>query len=163
MVIIGLFKVGSIYGEGLIKVGAILTIIPYLNLVAPFLLIFGLGNAIRKVQGGYSGQSTGPLTPPQFPGQSPGRGPQVYQVGVGSLDDNGVTRLTLYSASPMTLVSAILYTQSGPRVARSLTLSLSPGYNNVEMTFDTSPLPKGTYNVDITFSNGLSLRVLVVH
>jgi len=56
MVIIGLYKVGSIYQDGLIKVGAILIIIPYLNIVAPFLLFFGLGNAIRKAETGFSPQ-----------------------------------------------------------------------------------------------------------
>jgi hypothetical protein len=167
MVIIGLYKVGSIYQDGLIKVGAILIIIPYLSIVAPFLLFFGLGNAIRKAETGFSPQTQNyppPPPHPQYPPAPPQQGPAVYQVGVGTLDDSGVARLTLYSASPLTLSSAVLQTPTGPRQAISFSpRDLSPGYNNLEVQLGFISLPKGTYNLDLTFANGVLVRTFVTH
>lgn len=160
MVLIGLYKVGSQYGEGLIKVGAILTIIPYLDLVAPFLIFFGLGNAIKKAEGAFS--TPGYQQFPPYPPQPPVQGPHVYQMGVGTIDDNGVARITLYSTFPLSLVSASLLTPLGPRSPKSiLPIYLSPGPNNVEIRFDAPALPSGTYSVDITLSNGTFIRAYV--
>ncbi|BBD73658.1 hypothetical protein HS1genome_2047 [Sulfodiicoccus acidiphilus] len=50
LVLVAFFNLGSYYSEGLVKVGAILTIIPFVNVVAPFLLYFGLGNVQDKLR-----------------------------------------------------------------------------------------------------------------
>jgi hypothetical protein len=51
-VIFGLWRVGGRYNDGLIKNGAIFTIIPILRFVAPILIIVGARSARGKVLGG---------------------------------------------------------------------------------------------------------------
>lgn len=69
MVLIGLWRMGTRYNEGLIKVGAILLIIPFADVVAPFLLYFGFKQAEEKLNatsamtGGGGGPFTQPLPP----------------------------------------------------------------------------------------------------
>lgn len=49
-VTLGLWRVGGRYNETIIKVGAIFTIIPFLNYVAPILIIIGIRSAKRKIR-----------------------------------------------------------------------------------------------------------------
>jgi|BEDMetMinimDraft_2_1075160.scaffolds.fasta_scaffold00230_7 hypothetical protein len=48
LIIVGFYRIGSIYNVGLLKVGAILLIIPIANIISPFLLYFGLGDAMNR-------------------------------------------------------------------------------------------------------------------
>lgn len=45
----GFWRVGTRYDETVMKVGAILTIIPYVNIVAYILILVGIGSAERKI------------------------------------------------------------------------------------------------------------------
>ena len=46
---LGVWRIGSRYKEDLIKVGGILFIIPFLSIIAPILIMFGVRNARRKI------------------------------------------------------------------------------------------------------------------
>lgn len=48
-IILGLWRAGDRYEEGLLKIGGILFIIPYLDFVAPFLVYFGASSALKKI------------------------------------------------------------------------------------------------------------------
>jgi hypothetical protein len=50
-IILGLWRAGDRYQEGLLKVGGILFIIPYLDILAPILVYIGASNAEKKVRG----------------------------------------------------------------------------------------------------------------
>jgi len=50
--VLGLWRVGSRYGETIVKVGAILLIVPLLNIVAPILIIVGAYQARDRLNGG---------------------------------------------------------------------------------------------------------------
>jgi Protein of unknown function (DUF973) len=52
---LGLWRVGGRYDNSLIKISAILIIIPILDIVVPFLMIFGVWQARKKISA---------LTPP---------------------------------------------------------------------------------------------------
>jgi hypothetical protein len=47
--VLGLWRVGVRYNETIIKIGAIFTIIPFLNYIAPILIIIGINSCIGKV------------------------------------------------------------------------------------------------------------------
>lgn len=48
-VILGLWRAGSRYGQGVLKVGAIFAIIPFLSIISPILVIIGISAAKGKV------------------------------------------------------------------------------------------------------------------
>jgi hypothetical protein len=55
-IILGLWRAGERYQEGLVKIGGILFIIPYADIVAPFLVYFGVSSAQKKVAASMSSQ-----------------------------------------------------------------------------------------------------------
>jgi hypothetical protein len=63
--ILGLWRVGTRYGESLIQIGGILLIIPLLNIFAPILVYIGSSSALAKVNTKASNtyQSPSPSTP----------------------------------------------------------------------------------------------------
>ncbi|BCU67856.1 hypothetical protein HS7_12930 [Sulfolobales archaeon HS-7] len=76
---IGFYRVGSRYDDGLTKVGGILYIIPFLNIIGVILLILGLGTIRNKLQGGFR-PSSGQYIPPGQPygQQYPNYGSNTY-------------------------------------------------------------------------------------
>jgi hypothetical protein len=70
MVLIGIWRLGTRYNESLLKIGAIFVIIPFLDIVAPFLIYFGANQAQRMVE--QTAGMTG--TAPPFSVPPPGAG-----------------------------------------------------------------------------------------
>jgi hypothetical protein len=64
MILIGIWRLGTRYNESLLKVGAILLIIPVLNIVAPFLIYFGASQAERRLGAGAAMAGVGPTAFP---------------------------------------------------------------------------------------------------
>jgi len=82
---IGFYKVGEIYNEGTTKIGGILIIIiPFIGYIIAYT---GLGNVT--------------VPPPTPPSQ-----PAIYQVGQGTIRGDGSAKITLYSNTQATLLSA---------------------------------------------------------
>jgi uncharacterized membrane protein len=48
--VIGLYRIGNRYNSTITKVGAILTILPVVSLIAPILVIVGVTSSIHEVQ-----------------------------------------------------------------------------------------------------------------
>ncbi|BCS93125.1 DUF973 family protein [Metallosphaera javensis (ex Sakai et al. 2022)] len=152
LVIISEYSLGNRYGEGLIKLGSILQIIPFLDFVGYILLYFGFSNAINKVRSGF-----------QIPQQVQQPPQQVYQVGFGSLSASGLARFTLYSPKSVAITSAVLGLFNQQVRAQSIYPSiLSPGQNVIEVNFGPLQLTKGSYFVDLTLGDGSALRVYVI-
>jgi len=66
LVLIGIWRLGTRYNEGLLKVGAIFVIIPFLDIIAPFLIYFGANSALKQRTGGGGmvGAGMSPFSPP---------------------------------------------------------------------------------------------------
>lgn len=75
LLIIGEYRLGSRYQDNYIKIGSILQIIPFLNLIGYFLLYIGFSNAINKSRSGFS---------PQVQSSMPSQ-PPAYQIGLDPL------------------------------------------------------------------------------
>jgi hypothetical protein len=50
-VLLGIWRLGTRYADAMFKVGAILLIIPYINLIGAILILIGARTARRKVEG----------------------------------------------------------------------------------------------------------------
>ena len=70
--ILGNWRAGKRYDETSLKIGAILTIIPYLSIVGYILLLFGYMRAGKKLQSGWSPPVLGMGMPYGAPGMAPG-------------------------------------------------------------------------------------------
>ncbi len=66
MLLVGIWRLGTRYNQSMVKIGAILLIIPFLDIAAPFLIYFGLKDAEATL--GASGPMMGggamPFSPP---------------------------------------------------------------------------------------------------
>ena len=73
LVLIGIWRLGTRYNESMLKIGAIFVIIPFLDIVAPFLIYFGASQALKALDqtGGMVGAGMSPFSPPPPP---PGAG-----------------------------------------------------------------------------------------
>ncbi|ABP95074.1 MULTISPECIES: DUF973 family protein [Metallosphaera] len=149
LVIISEYSLGTRYGEGFIKLGSILQVIPFLNFIGYILLYLGFSNSVNKVRSGTF--------------QAPQQSQPVYQVGLGTLSPSGVARFTLYSVRSVSITSASLGLLNQQVVAQSISTSnLNPGTNVIEVNFGPLQLMAGSYYVDLTLSDGTSVRVYVV-
>lgn len=137
---VGFYRVGEIYNEGLVKIGGILIIIPVdlLNFIGFILAYIGLGKV----------KPLATATQQSF-------GPQVYQVGQGTIKNNGYAYITLYSSTPASIVSARI---EGVNI---MPISISPtvlqiGNNEVTMFFGNlqSLIPNRPYTITFTINIG---------
>ncbi|QXJ31985.1 DUF973 family protein [Saccharolobus shibatae] len=137
---IGFYRVGEIYNEGLVKIGGILIIIPIdiLNFIGFILAYVGLGR-VRPLP-----------TPTQQPSV-----PQVYQVGQGTIRNNGYAYVTLYSSTPATIISAKIEGANIMSSAINPTV-LQIGNNEVTIFFGNvqSLAPNTTYIITLTINIG---------
>ncbi|QXJ34976.1 DUF973 family protein [Saccharolobus shibatae] len=137
---IGFYRVGELYNEGLVKIGGILIIIPIdiLNFVGFILAYVGLGR-VRPLP-----------TPTQQPSV-----PQVYQVGQGTIRNNGYAYVTLYSSTPATIISAKIEGANIMSSAINPTV-LQIGNNEVTIFFGNvqSLAPNTTYIITLTINIG---------
>jgi hypothetical protein len=68
LLLIGIWRLGTRYNESLVKVGAILMIIPFLDIVGVFLVYFGVSQAERNLSAGAGVLGAVPGSPPLPPG-----------------------------------------------------------------------------------------------
>lgn len=66
LILIGIWRLGTRYNEGLLKIGAIFVIIPFLDIIAPFLIYFGANSALqaRAGAGAMAGGGMSAFPPP---------------------------------------------------------------------------------------------------
>ncbi|MCH4816321.1 MAG: DUF973 family protein [Saccharolobus sp.] len=137
---IGFYRVGELYNEGLVKIGGILIIIPIdiLNFVGFILAYVGLGR-VRPLP-----------TPTQQPSV-----PQVYQVGQGTIRNDGYAYVTLYSSTPANIISAKIEGANIMSSAINPTV-LQIGNNEVAIFFGNiqSLAPNTTYIITLTINIG---------
>ena len=121
---LGFYNLGSIYNEGLVKWGGILSIV--LGFIGYILVYVGLGNVMRNL----SSSSPQPYSTPQQPYAQA----QVYQVGQGVLRPDGYASFTLYSPYQAKIVGGYIegYGISATYFTPNV---LSPGTNNVTAYF----------------------------
>ncbi|ACP37377.1 Protein of unknown function DUF973 [Sulfolobus islandicus M.14.25] len=137
---IGFYKVGEIYNEGLVKIGGILIVIPIdlINFVGFILAYVGLGK----------------VRPLPTVAQQP-LVPQVYQVGQGTIRNNGYAYITLYSSTPASIISAKIEGANIMSSAVNPTV-LQIGNNEVTIFFGNvqSLAPNTTYIITLTINIG---------
>ncbi|ACP44796.1 Protein of unknown function DUF973 [Sulfolobus islandicus Y.G.57.14] len=137
---IGFYKVGEIYNEGLVKIGGILIVIPIdlINFVGFILAYVGLGK----------------VRPLPTVAQQP-LVPQVYQVGQGTIRNNGYAYITLYSSTPASIISAKIEGANIMSSAINPTV-LQIGNNEVTIFFGNvqSLAPNTTYIITLTINIG---------
>ncbi|MUN29771.1 DUF973 family protein [Sulfuracidifex metallicus] len=154
---IGIYRIGSTFNNGLTKIGGILIATLILGFIGLIMSYIGLGEVERNLR-----SSVG-----QFPasqGMMPLSSLQVYQIGIGTLNGNGIATFVLYSSQQALISSAqIMGTQY-------LTSSISPnslsvGNNNVSANFGMiSGLNSGsTYTMRITLSTGQTVDVNLIY
>ena len=138
---IGFYKLGSIYNNGLVKWGGILSI--FLGFIGYILVYIGLGSVIRNLSSGYP-------QPYYAPQQSYGQA-QVYQVGQGVLRPDGYASFTLYSPYQATIVGGYIE-GLGISAASFAPNVLFPGNNSVTAYFgNVGALQRGvTYVIVLT-------------
>jgi len=143
---IGFYKLGGIYDESLVKIGGILVI--FIPLIGYILTYYGLGK-ISYITGHSSLRNiiTRTITLPSQP--------QIYQVGQGIIRDNGAARITLYSPTQATILSAKI---DGTKLT-SVNISpnvLQPGHTDVTIQFNdiSSLIPYTIYDITLTVNMG---------
>lgn len=145
----GFYKVGEIYNEGLVRIGGIFIAIPFslFNFIGFIWAYIGLGFILAYI-------GLGKVKPLATATQQ-SFGPQVYQVGQGTIKNNGYAYITLYSSTPASIVSARI---EGVNI---MPISISPnvlqiGNNQVTMFFGNlqSLIPNRPYTITFTINIG---------
>ena len=88
--------------------------------------------------------------------------PQVSQVGAGTINSNGVATFQLKSSGTVKIVAAQMV---GTTYTAPVNQQLSPGLNNVTLTFDvaTNAIQSGsTYTVSLALSDGATVEVSLI-
>jgi len=75
--ILGNWRAGVRYGESTLKIGSILTILPYVSIVGYILLLVGYSGAAKKLRTGWV--PAGPATPPAYYAPPPGPASPPWQ------------------------------------------------------------------------------------
>ena len=143
---IGFYKLGGVYDESLVKIGGILVI--FIPLIGYILTYYGLGK-ISYVTGHSSLTNiiTRTITLPSQP--------QIYQVGQGTIRSNGIAKITLYSPTQATILSAKI---DGTKLT-SVNISpavLPSGHTEVTIQFNdiSSLIPYTIYQITLTVNIG---------
>ena len=143
---VGFYKVGEIYNESTTKIGGILAAIPIgiISFVGYIIVYVGLGK-IKPM----------PTIQPQIPLSQPSYPPQIYQVGQGIIRGDGNARVSLYSATQATVLSARIEgtTLASANINPAV---LQPGQNEITIKFDnvSSLTPGGSYMITIVVNVG---------
>jgi len=150
---IGFYKLGEIYNEGTTKIGGILVAIPIsiISFIGFILAYIGLGNVkpmgtvAPYVQPNYSPMGIQTIQPAY----------QIYQVGQGIIRGNGYAKISLYSSSQATLLSARIEGTTSTSVYVN-PIVLQPGYNEVAIQFNnvSSLTPGSNYLVTLVVNIG---------
>jgi len=143
---IGFYKLGGTYEQSLVKIGGILVI--FIPLIGYILTFFGLGKVSYIT--GHSSLTNIITRTITLPSQ-----PQIYQVGQGTIRDNGTAKITLYSPTQATILSAKI---DGTTIT-SVNISpnvLPPGHTEVTVQFNdiSSLIPYNVYEITLTVNMG---------
>jgi hypothetical protein len=73
--VLGNWRAGTRYGESTLRIGAILTILPYVSIVGYILLLVGYSKAGKKLQSGWAPAGPVPMAPAGYYAPPPGQQP----------------------------------------------------------------------------------------
>lgn len=161
---IGLYNTGKSYNEDLLKIGGILVAIIITGFIGYILAYISLGSILDKFKSGSITPSVSPAygQPSMQPMTS--QPSNIYQIGTGTLNSNGQAFITIYTPSPVQIISAELIGTS--MIASSITPNfLYAGNNNITITFGQPIrlLPNNTYTIRLSLGNGQTIDTTVLY
>jgi hypothetical protein len=177
---ITIFNLGGVYSSDMMKIGGILIIIPGISFVGWILTYISIDDIVRRLTYGPSSGYPPSTYPPTGTSQYPPYNPQpaygsqpvpnvfpastdVYQIGIGQINQNGEAKVTLMvnryglSITSASIENSTMYT------TQVYPSTLNQGQNEVTIRFPQliNLVPGNIYNVLLYLSNGQMVRTVV--
>lgn len=179
---ITIYNLGGVYSNDMMKIGGILIIIPLISFIGWILTYISVDEIVRRLtygtssgypasayppagtpQGGYPPYSTQPTYGSQPVPNIPPASTDVYQIGIGQINQNGEAKVILManryglSITGASIESTTIYT------TQVYPSTLNQGQNEVTIRFPqaTNLTPGNTYIVLLYLSNGQMVRTVV--
>ncbi|QKR00795.1 DUF973 family protein [Metallosphaera tengchongensis] len=160
---VSLYLIGDKYNNGTLKIGGILTAIPFglITFIGLIISYVGLGSINPSLSQAPQPQNptsnANPTYLPPQPTQGQGQ-PQVYQVGQGTIKGN-MANFTLYSSARIRIDTATLEGTNNYSV-NITPVYLQPGNNVLTVTFAFPVSAGGTQRIRLVLENGSTVYVL---
>jgi len=177
---ITIFNLGGIYSSDMMKIGGILIIIPGISFVGWILTYISIDDIVRRLTYGPSSGYPPSTYPPTGTSQYPPYNPQpaygsqpvpnvfpastdVYQIGIGQINQNGEAKVTLMANRYGLSITSASIENSTMYTTQVYPSTLNQGQNEVTIRFPQliNLVPGNTYNVLLYLSNGQMVRTVV--
>ncbi|MEJ2781099.1 DUF973 family protein [Stygiolobus sp. CP850M] len=177
---ITIFNLGGAYSSDMMKIGGILIIIPGISFVGWILTYISIDDIVRRLTYGPSSGYPPSTYPPTGTSQYPPYNPQpaygsqpvpnifpastdVYQIGIGQINQNGEAKVTLMANRYGLSITSASIENSTIYTTQVYPSTLNQGQNEVTIRFPQliNLVPGNIYNVLLYLSNGQMVRTVV--
>ena len=177
---ITIFNLGGAYSSDMMKIGGILIIIPGISFVGWILTYISIDDIVRRLTYGPSSGYPPSTYPPTGTSQYPPYNPQpaygsqpvpnvfpastdVYQIGIGQINQNGEAKVTLMANRYGLSITSASIENSTMYTTQVYPSTLNQGQNEVTIRFPQliNLIPGNNYNVLLYLSNGQMVRTVV--
>jgi hypothetical protein len=176
---ITIFNLGGAYSSDMMKIGGILIIIPGISFVGWILTYISIDDIVRRLTYGPSSGYPPSTYPPTGTSQYPPYNPQpaygsqpvpnvfpastdVYQIGIGQINQNGEAKVTLMANRYGLSITSASIENTTMYTTQVYPSTLNQGQNEVTIRFPQliNLVPGNSYNVLLYLSNGQIVRTV---
>jgi len=155
---LALYNLGKFYNNDIFKIGGIIEIIPPISFIGWILVYVSVDDILRRLTITTPSATTQPTAQIQTP--------IIYQVGFGSIKQDGTATFTLYSNQKgvNVLTALIEGTTIIAHMEQIIPNTLTEGNNTITIKFQnvTGLIIGNTYTISLNLSNGQVVKVSVI-
>jgi len=155
---LALYNLGKFYNNDIFKIGGIIEIIPPISFIGWILVYVSVDDILRMLTITTPSATTQPTAQTQTP--------IIYQVGFGSIKQDGTATFTLYSNQKgvNVLTALIEGTTIIAHMEQIIPNTLTEGNNTITIKFQnvTGLIIGNTYTISLNLSNGQVVKVSVI-